>query len=392
MYEKVICLAAELKDTKSTEEKIEVFKKYNLPQCKVFLFDEETSQAKEIGKPIKYGDFQLLGLGDYRKLWVIDHNTIKSGYHCLGIVNVINYDLNILTYLNKLYRKKDKNILNKEYFLKFLEEIKNQKFDNNIATALMERYSNPINLDILLEMIESYVYFDSLEFKDFISNSIVQLPNNQYKRIEDLKYDISQNLNKNFETSEYDVIVCYVLKAFMLKNNKNLSKEEKVSLFKEYCLNTLSVHLEFEISMLIPYLKNDDVAQNIFSKLQIGAKDLKKNIYNTAWDIYHIRLLEIAFQRDNCRNSNIVYLHYFATADKRLLKILEMNPLKMIIIYSEGYIAVRKDNSIFFSKVEANKYFTYFRSIERLLNANNINFKSEKDKLMAELETMLSSK
>lgn len=79
---------------------------------------------------------------------------------------------------------------------------------------------------------------------------------------------------------------CYILKAFILKNTKNLSTKVKVAEFKRYCFEDLCVFLELEMTLLILFLKNDSAVQEIFKKLQLGAKNLIDKIHNTAWDIF----------------------------------------------------------------------------------------------------------
>ena len=48
-------------------QKMEVFNRWSLSECRVFLFDEEKSNFGNIGKSISYGKFNLIGLGDYQK-------------------------------------------------------------------------------------------------------------------------------------------------------------------------------------------------------------------------------------------------------------------------------------------------------------------------------------
>lgn len=45
--------------------------------------------------------------------------------------------------------------------------IKTKRLTKNISTALTERYTTPINSELLAKMIESYVYLDSVEFDVF---------------------------------------------------------------------------------------------------------------------------------------------------------------------------------------------------------------------------------
>lgn len=127
----------ELVKCETTIQKIEVFNRWNLHECRVFLFDEEKSNFGNIGKSFSYGKFNLIGLGDYQKIWVIDKNTVNAKNNFLPVARIINYDLNIFTYIHDLYR--GRNVPDKENLIKFLHEIKSLRLTNNISNALMER-------------------------------------------------------------------------------------------------------------------------------------------------------------------------------------------------------------------------------------------------------------
>ncbi|HFI0464444.1 TPA: hypothetical protein ACGO1T_001707 [Streptococcus suis] len=89
--------------------------------------------------------------------------------------------------------------------------------------------------------------------------------------------DAHTDLENDEEIQRYEAVCCYILKAFVLKHTKNLSTESKVAEFKRYCFEELCVFLELEMSLLILYLKYDSSVQEVFKKVQIGAKELEKN-------------------------------------------------------------------------------------------------------------------
>lgn len=70
----------------------------------------------------------------------------------LGSVGkTIDFDLNILTYLNRVMIGRKVNI-NEVEFLNYLIFLKREGFQIGIATALMERMRTPVDLGILSEM------------------------------------------------------------------------------------------------------------------------------------------------------------------------------------------------------------------------------------------------
>lgn len=370
-------------------QKMEVFNRWNLNECRVFLFDEEKSNFGNIGKSISHGKFNMIGLGDYQRTWVIDKNTMNAKNNLLPVARIINYDLNIFTYIHDLYR--GRNVPDKENLIRFLYEIKSLSLTNDISTALMERYTSSINRELLARMIESYVYFDSINFEVFQSNVPQTLKASEYNWMKEIWEDAEAYLSNDEVIQQYEAVCCYILKAFILKNTKNLSTEAKIAEFKRYCFEDLCVFLELEMTLLILFLKNDSSVQEIFKKLQLGAKELIDKIHNTAWDIFHIRLLEKSTLFNCIENPDVVYLHYFATADSGLAEVLRANPIKMLVYYNERIISIRRyGRQDFLTEDELNSYITEETVRLRAEKVKSIDFCSIKQRLSSELGDLLT--
>ena len=307
----------------------------------------------------------------------------------LPVARIINYDLNIFTYIHDLYR--GRNVPDKENLIRFLYEIKSLSLTNNISTALMERYTSLINRELLARMIESYVYFDSINFEVFQSNVPQTLKASEYNWMKEIWEDAEAYLSNDEVIQQYEAVCCYILKAFILKNTKNLSTEAKIAEFKRYCFEDLCVFLELEMTLLILFLKNDSSVQEIFKKLQLGAKELIDKIHNTAWDIFHIRLLEKSTLFNCIENPDVVYLHYFATADSGVVEVLRANPIKMLIYYNERIISIRRYNLLdFFTQDEIDSYNTEEKVRLRTEKVQSIDFCSIKQRLSSELGDLLT--
>lgn len=379
----------EIINCETTIQKMEVFNRWSLHECRVILFDEEKSNFGNIVKSISYGKFNLIGLGDYQKIWVIDKNTVNANDNFLPVARIINYDLNIFTYIHDLYRRRI--VPDKENLIRFLHEIKSLGLINNISTALMERYTTPINRELLARMIESYVYFDSINFEAFQSNVSQTLEPDKYIWMKEIWEDAETYLSNDEVIQQYEAVCCYILKAFILKNTKNLSTEAKVAEFKRYCFEDLCVFLELELALLILFLKNDSSVQEIFKKLQLGAKNLIDKIHNTAWDIFHIRLLEQSALVNYIENPDVIYLHYFATADSGVAEVLRANPIKMLVYYNEKLIPIRRYYALdFFTQDEVDFYTTKEKITLRETKVQSINFCSIKQGLVSELGDLLT--
>ena len=385
MY-KIYEFIQEMVNTSDTTEKLIVYKEWNLQNCRIFLFDEEKSSFAKVNSNFPTGNYQLVGLADYSKTWVIDQHTDKPT-SIITLERHAYYDLNELTYIKNLYQ--DRHIPNREEFIDFLEFIKKEEFTHNIPDALMERYCTSLNEQIFYETIEAYAYFCDLSFEDFLKKDKSSLSYENYKWITDT-INFSNSLFKNHELDRhFTAIVCYIMKAFLLKNSK-MSIETKVKKFLDYCLDSLSIFLEFEFTLLVMYLTNDESASQLFSKLQISAKKLFENIYNTAWDIYHVRLLEKFLLADN-DNTNVISLPYFATADKKLVEAIQSNPIKLIVLYDGTITTIRNNNfKDYLSEEEMQKI--RLGVSERIKRAKFVNFEKEKVKLEKEIIAMRDKK
>lgn len=117
--------------------------------------------------------------------------------------------------------------------------------------------------------------------------------------------------------------------------------------------------MELEFTLLILYLRNEnEIVRKIFKKLQPTANNLRGKIYNIAWDIFHIRLLEQNFLNDCIKHKDKIYLHYFTTADIALKEVLKANPLKMIVYNKGNIVSIRKYNtSVFLMNQKRNYIF-----------------------------------
>lgn len=327
--------------SKNTLEKVAKFRIYKdvISDCRIFLFNEKYSQFDTSFENKKIGQCGIFGIGDYTKTWILDSKHI-SGIDLVKVGKTISFDLNILTYLNKIMIGRKINI-DKTEFINYLNYLKQTGFQIGIATALMERVRTPVNLGILSEMITSFVKFDNIQFvKGDFEN--IYLSSEDYLRIKNI-YEIAlEQANEILES--FNCVCCCVMKAFLIKTYDSFSsKSENVDKFIEFCLNILNCYLEKEIVILSLYIMNDKRTHRTFKKLKNGP-DIIKNILNVAWDIYHIRLLENIMLNDNMKNKDRVLLSYFGTADNGIIDAMRINPVKAYVIMNDCSIPIHQMN------------------------------------------------
>lgn len=372
----------------NTLEKVRKFRLYKdkISDCRIFLFDEEYSNFDDSLKNKKIGQCGIWGIGDYTKTWILDSKHISERVS-VQVGKTIDFDLNILTYLNKIMIGRKINI-DKVEFLNYLNYIKKERFQIGITTALMERVRTHVDLGILSEMITSFVKFDNIPFinGDLENISLSSDDNIRIKQI----YDLA--LGQIDETLEqFDLLCCCVMKAFLIKTNDIfLDKSKKVEKFIDFCLNVLNCYVEKEIVILSLYIMDDSRTHKTFKKLKNNS-DIIKNILNVTWDIYHIRLIEQILLRDNMKNTDRVILSYFGTADNGIIDAMQINPVKAFVMIDDYPVSVHQMNIKDVCKNEELLKNGYLNANIRGKKIKELNFTKIREQLEAEILEKVNS-
>lgn len=325
----------------NTLEKVKKFRIYKdvISDCRIFLFDEKYSNFDESFKNKKIGKCGIWGIGDYTKTWILDSEHISENV-LVQAGKTIDFDLNILTYLNKIMAGHKTNI-DKVEFISYLNCLKKEEFQIGITTALMERVRTHVDLGILSEMINSFVKFENTQLVSGCFDDIY-LPPDDYIRIKQIYYIALGQMNEIL--IQFEVVCCYVMKAFLIKTyDIDLDKSERVDKLVDYCLNVLNCYLEKEIVILSLHILDDSRTHKTFKKLKNNS-DIIKNILNVTWDIYHIRLIEQIMAQDNMKNTERVILSYFGTADNEIIDAMQINPIKAFVIMNDCPISIHQMN------------------------------------------------
>lgn len=376
----------------SIDLKIAFYNQQQYQDCQIYLFDEDSSNLGFIDTPIRYGRYVLISPSDYSKFWVINKKTANYRNHYLKIIKEINLDLNTLTYLNNLlFNKTDKicRIPDLNNFILFMEKVKKDGYYINIASSLLEATQNNTDHELICEMITSCYAFNCLDFNSLKEFSFENLTSHEKREIDGYKNTYSL-VNDEYHQKRFNCVVCYLLKAFFLKNDKSISQKEKIELFKKYCLEEISIFLELEMRVLILYLSNDQTVSKTFEKLQLNAKNLYKKILNTASDICQLRSLEEVFVLKNEEEENIYRMQYFLSLDSGLLNLFNDNPISLIFVKNGRTTTIRqkKQTDLFTEK----ELMAYVQSKPiRAQKVHQIDFDKELDKLKTELDGMLNS-
>ena len=334
----------------------------------------------------KIGKYGILGVGDYTKTWILDSKHVYDKT-MFEVGKTIDFDLNILTYLNKIMNGHKANI-NVHDFISYLNYIKKEGFQIGITTALMERAATPICSEILCEMITSFVKFDNIQMVDENMENIY-LPPQAYEWMKQI-YDMAiESAGENID--RYNLTCCCIMKAFLIKTyDVESNKNKKVEKFIEYCLNRLNCYAEKEIVILSLYIMDDSRTHRTFKKLKKDP-DIIKNIANVAWDIFHIRLIEEMLFNDNKKNDERVILPYFGTADSGLIDAMQINPIRAFVIMKGHSIPVHQTNiEDICTNVELIEN-VHSNAGARDIKAKNLDFKKIRDQLEDEILEKINS-
>lgn len=331
------------------------------PGTKIFLFDVDKSKFDNSFSNVNYDGFQIYGLSDYTKTWILDSTISNVKDRTLAIHKVVNLDLNILQFFNKFSQGK----LNKEkqVFERFLSHFKENGFEYNMSTAMLERSKKPFEIKdkaIWDEIVNNYLKFIRAD-SNIENYTDTTLSAEEKNRALEMINGIGEFSNENLK--QYDAIACLVCKAFLIKMDKTI--QHKLDALLQYSLDILNVYLENEMVLLHAYFNQDESVSKTFKKIEGISKDTQNKILNTIWDIFHVRLVEWQMYSDN-KQSEEIFLHYFSSHDKAFRELLLYNPLKMFIIHDDRQYAIRKKgiaeickNSVLLGKInsEAKKRF-----------------------------------
>lgn len=349
---------------------IEIFKKKSkqYDNCIIIYFDICNNTSYEQFKGFSVNDFSVYGVANYENAFLLDKTQCKALQRTVKVGRVINLDLNIIQYLNKIVN--NRKVDNEDEFIQYLQKIKEYKMNLNMSTALMERITTIYeNTSVFDEQILSYVKFEYLSeiTKENLQENIV-LPESKYQ----WAYKMSKSVKDYKNTMIYpnvSAIQALIMKSFLLKVNKNLSKKEKVKALIKFCLIDLNIFMENELFLCLLYLNEDPRVKRTFEKIESFSKDTIKRINNISWDLAHIRLMEKQII-DNLKNGEIIF-HYFGTYDVGLKNIININPVIIMGLLDEESIVVRKYSIESIDLFDKNMMNYYINIIEKRSKEKN---------------------
>lgn len=240
-----------------------------------------------------------------------------------GMQFCVSFDTQTISYFNRYYRG---NVASLPTNLKtFIQLLYNQNISVDYIPYSMENllFANK-DIDSVYDTIYT---FERLYYKENESDEYCHM---QTKKVINW-YESMRNRNETEFIHLYKSVYISLLKMCHIQLfHTSWLIDKKMETLCEFMNSTISQMLHPELILAYNFFQKGQ-NYNFFGKIQKGRTDIVNSIKNMAWDLFHLRMLEI-----NCafKNHDVVnaVIPYFFTYDERLKNISECYALKGIAV------------------------------------------------------------
>lgn len=323
---------------------------YNeLVDTSVLLFDEVSSNLHGYDDK-NFGNYHLIGLGNYNNSYLLDRNIYLSGNN-IKVKGIVYFDVNMLSRLDSYI--KGRNVTDAESFLELMNYIKSRRYGIETITAAIERISKGYSEKSFNSSLKSFRKFAKSDKLD--SNTFnVTISDDDNKLLKLYKNEVLSYWQNDSLLTQYKALYCMIAKACILKFQNNDRKFDDLVL---YCLDTLNIVLVNELYQLGEFFSETKRSISTFQKLQISkGKKIIDTVKNVTWDLYHARLVEqirpIVIHNDS---DTVIELPFFVTNDRGIYDFLHANKLKLIVFKLDTSSSIYEKNFCEIFKLLSNK-------------------------------------
>ncbi|MBC1400385.1 hypothetical protein HB836_02160 [Listeria booriae] len=314
-----------------------------LPGAKFLIFDIGESQFQPICGEREFGKYSIVELGNYKNTIVLEKNAvIKRNNYILKVGQCVDLDSNVIgSWKNMvMYQKNDSDLLDMLLFIKRMEK------QVSCVPYLFESGANSFDIEkeVVYRNLLAFSILDgidksALEKKEFITDSLAYgLADDRWNELIKLEEEI-----KAEPIDRYEFIYCLLLKAFYIKHSSKKSMDHKILQLLNSINNELFSYWENEMILCYLFLKGDKSVEKFFGGVQVNAKDIFRKLKGMAWDLFHLRCIEMHMAERNCEPS-FTYLHSFCSADRGILDIVKLNPIIRMAFYNGNSIVLHEKN------------------------------------------------
>ncbi len=293
------------------------------------FFDCRESNFIEQVSDIGFKELQIVRLADYQHMFVLNNESYDNYKYIIKSQSEIFIDSNIFgNFTSHKYEIKNEIIK-----LMKLKEHLGVVF--NIIPFMIEKSYNNF---AILERDVLGIYNCCKEFFKLSDNGLSE--NEISIRADNALHELLNSKKNNDEIEiaqrQQNVVYAYFLKTFILFNLYNDSKD-RVEKFVDFINNDVFIYMELPAEMCFNYLiyGQRSIYKDFYNKFQKSCKDILSSAKGMAWDIVLI-YNTFASCSEIYRIQRIITLPYFATLDKRLAKVVRLNPVRAISYNGQG--------------------------------------------------------
>lgn len=315
-----------------TFEDMVYFYRKNLPYLKDYTIISATDYRNSIDLYSAFADIE--GIKNHLhtpfidgKVNVVNHQILKRLHWknkvYTGMQYCVSFDTQTVSYFNRYYRKKDISLPTD--ISTFVQLLYNQNISVDYIPYSMENllFSNK-DSDSIYDTIYTFerLYYRANKSKSYCDEKTKQILT-WYKKMRDK--------NGSRFTDLYNSVYIALLKmCYIQLTHPSLSVDKKMENICEFMNSTVSQMLYPELILAHNFFQKGQ-RYNFFGKIQKGRSDIIQSIKNMAWDLFHLRMLEVDCGFKNHNEANAVIPCFF-TYDERLKNIRDCYALKGIAI------------------------------------------------------------
>lgn len=327
------------------------YNKNALKDYRVVLFSYISTNLPNKFKNIVSNNISLLSLSPESDFFVLDYDTVvqtflRNGKSDVKLVACVHFDTQIVSYLNQIYddRTKDTPVYDTYTFLRKILEEKLDFTDDLYLIENGSKTNDEKTFEKMKDCLLSYAHYKETtpeQFEnDFSKKDIFNLEDHKFVEESINNIDILIKKSSHFQ-NVFNSIYCILLKLACIEFSSNKSSKNKFLLLNSFVINELGTYLERELAVCYFYLYKNENVKTFFKKFQRNSKNLLGIIQGMAWDLAHIRTIELFMAQDQ-KESKYFTNHYIVTYDRGLRDILISFPLDRIVFYNADYREIFK--------------------------------------------------
>ena len=315
------------------------------------------------------------------KVNIVNENIVRRGILTgdgkTGMQGYVSFDTQVISYFHRYYKAQGNSLP------KNIQDVIKLLYEKRIgveyfAYTVENLFFSTKNIS---EVRDSICVFERLYYKNKMPKWFCRMRANRVIK----SYDKMRKDNVVGTMRLYDLIYATLLKmCYIQLENKSCSLSKKMYKLCDFMANEMCTMMQPELILAKRYFSQGQNCK-FFGKIQKKNANIIADIKNMAWDLFHLRMLEIGCTIKMNPKAD-VNIPYFCTYDQRLLDIKDCYELcSLAINYRTG------EKVPFYSNIKEivdylDKYGTEEQFVARVSKCHSIDIKEIVEKLEKEME------